>query len=67
MQLSTDTITLGRAFQDVVEGTALRPDWYNNSQLYLPSYVTDTANPYSVSGVVGTTNYSGYNSPVCDK
>ncbi len=64
MQLSTDTISLGRAYQDLLEGTALRPGWYNHSDLSLRSYVTDVANPYSAGGVVGSTNYTGYNSPV---
>ncbi len=64
MQVSTDTISLGRAYQNLLEGTGLRPGWYNHTDLYLPSYSTDLANPYSAGGVVGTTNYSGWNSPV---
>ncbi len=64
MQVSTDTISTGQAFSDVVQETALRPNWYSYKDLYLRSYVTDVANPYSVGGVVGSTNYSGYNGPV---
>jgi hypothetical protein len=58
-QLSTDTNTLARSFLDIVQGTALRHDWYNNTELYLPSYAMETHNPYS-TGVQGTTNYSAY-------
>ncbi len=64
MQMSTDTKALGRFYRDILQERILRPNWMNNSQLYLHSYQTDSNNPYSVGGVVRSINYTGWNSPV---
>jgi hypothetical protein len=62
--MTTDAYTNGISFQSILLGATLRPNWYDNNDLSLPSRATDLANPYSASGVVGSGNYSGYNSPV---
>ncbi len=65
MQMSTDTKALGRFYRDIIQERILRPNWMNNTQLYLRSYSTDTNNPYNMGGVVRSINYTGWNSPVC--
>lgn len=60
-RLTRDILSGARFFADVMDGTTLRPNWYNDTsgQLYLPSYSTDNYNPYHTP-VGSTNNHSAY-------